>query len=90
MGPGLAKLQNKKNSIAQVSPLLVTYLISPVNNMDRNYILYDDSSDSENYAPLQSSQSGPIVTIAASPPRADLEEFYYMEDHTEYNIHDSD
>ena len=58
--------------------------------MDLNYILYDDSSDSENYAPLQSSQSGPIVTITASPPRADLEEYYYMEDHTEYNIHDSD
>ena len=64
--------------------------------MDRcfNFILYsddlitlnDDSSDSENYAPLESDETDPIVTIQ---PEEDLEEYYYMEDHTEYTNSDS-
>ena len=63
--------------------------------MDRslNFILYsgdlvplhEDSSDSENYAPLESG-TDPIVTIQ---PEEDLEEYYYMEDHTEYTNSDS-
>ena len=56
--------------------------------LDSNDLItqHGDSSDSEYYAPLESGND-PIVTIQ---PEVDLEEYYYMEDHEEFNNSESD